>query len=180
MIELIYAFVVIFFILIMVSCLIHEVKTGIPPSPVMPRVRRAVMELANQHTDKDKSYQIADLGSGWGGMLTAFASKFPNAKVTGYEISPWPLFFSRVRKTRFTAGRIEILKKDFFKEDISHFDIVYCYLSPIYLNRVSEQLLRLKPGSIVISASFPIDGWSPVETRTIRGIVKIPVYLYVI
>lgn len=157
--------------------LIYEKKAHISPTPVLPIVRRKAMDLLKNMDISAR--EIVDLGSGWGGMSLKLANTYPNAHVTGYEISPVPYGFSRLR-TLFSK-QITITREDFFKKDLGNADIVTCYLSPYHMEKLKSGLADLKKGSVVVSCSFPIEGWEAERTETVRGIfVEIPVYLYVI
>lgn len=137
-------------------------RLHVAPTPTLPAVRKAALELMNGLNPK----HIAELGSGWGGMMTRLSKTFPNAKVTGYERSFIPYIVSKL------MGH-DVRRTDLFAADLGNVDLVFCYLSPWHMER-----LQFKPGTTIVSASFPIPNKTPSDTRIVKGIVDIPVYLY--
>lgn len=169
----------ILFLLVVVAAttIFYERFTLISATPVLPWTRRQVVSLLKSHIKTNDIHKICDLGCGWGGMIGKLAYLFPNAHITGYELSPFPYGVSFLRNI-LRQKRVTILKDNFFKEELKDFDLVFCYLSPHHMNELTPQLSALKSGSWVISCSFPIEGWTPVATGSVWSIVKIPVFLY--
>lgn len=168
---------IVFAIYLACSCLWHERKARVPPVPVLPHVKRRAIKLALQHTDADGSYNITDLGCGWGGVLLSLAQTYKNAHITGYEISPWPYRFARLR-TLFKRQRIKIKRQDFFDADIAEQDIVYCYLHPETIKDLRPKFQTLKQGALIISCSFPIPDWTPMAQDELTAPVKLPIFIY--
>lgn len=164
-------------IVVCVTTIFYERYTLISATPILPWTRWQVVSLLKEFQLIETQKKIADLGCGWGGMVGKLSHMYPLDKITGYELSPFPFIFSKLR----FAGRsknILILKSNFFLEDLSDFDIIFCYLSPNLMEQLKPQLSNLKTGSIVISCSFPILEWKPYAERSVWSFVKIPVYLY--
>lgn len=160
------------------TCFYYEKKAKISPAPVLPWVRRKALALIPESFDRSKKYKIADLGSGWGGLLLKLSKQFPNSDVVGYEISPWPFYISKMT-TGLLSRRVTVKKENFFQKDISEFDIVVCYLSPYHMKELKSQFASLKPGSVIVSCSFPVEGWEPDIKGSISGIfVTIPIFVY--
>ncbi len=176
-VDIIYCLAIVGFIFVVLLSLYFEKKAGISPTPVMPWVRRRALSLLKEHRQLLDIRTIADLGSGWGGMIGQLQKQYPTAYITGYEISPCPYYFTRLR---FMCARdkITIKRHDFFSEDIAGYDVVFCYLSPQHMEKLKPHLSRLKKGSLVVTCSFPIEGWEPIATVTVWGLVKIPICLY--
>lgn len=178
--DTIYSVFVIFVFLVIGISLIYEKKAHISPSPVLPHVRLKALTLLPPHFKADGAYRIGDLGCGWGGLLMKLSRLFPKASVTGYEISPFPFLLSWLRSSLF-SNNVSAHRSDFFKADISAFDIVFCYLSPWHMNQLKSQFFQMKPGSVIISCSFPIEGWEAERTDSVKSLfVSIPVFLYII
>jgi hypothetical protein len=143
----------------------------VPPTPSRRDVRAAALALLDGANPKT----IIDLGSGWGGMAVRLSAVFPHAKVIGYEGSWLPYIWSRL----FAGRGITFKRADFYKTSLSGADIIYCYLTPWHMEKlVSKFDVELKAGTLVVSASFPILGRTPLKQAIIKGIVDIPVYLY--
>lgn len=166
------------FILIVLVCFFYEGKARISPTPVLPWVRRRALGMVPDRFSCDGVYRIADLGCGWGAFISALARRFRVADITGYEISPFPYAVSFV-KSLFLGRRVRVVRRSFFDDDLSGYDLVMCYLSPYHMEALKPQLLGLKPGSAVVSCSFAIPGWEPVRTEEVWSLfVKVPVYMY--
>ncbi len=165
-----------FFAVIAVSML-YELRAHISPTPVLPWVRRAAMRMIKNNITDASVLRVADLGCGWGGMTTRLARAYPAAHIIGYEMSPAPYLISKLRGA-FFGKRIDTLPTDFFKADLSGFDVVFCYLSPAHMEKLKPQLAALKKGSLVVTCSFPIVGWIPLETINVWSLVQIPINIY--
>ncbi len=164
-------------IIVAITTVFFEKHTHISATPVLPWTRRQVMSLLKEFKPEKPVIKVADLGCGWGGMIGKLGKLYPAAQITGYELSPFPYWFSKLRFGGY-KNNITINQLDFFKENLSSYDVIFCYLSPNHMEELKLQLAGLKSGSLVISCSFPLLDWTPIATRSIWSIVKIPVYLY--
>ena len=164
-------------IIVFLTTIFYERYTFISATPILPWTRSQVVSLLKEFQLIETPKKIADLGCGWGGMVDKLNHMYPLDKVTGYELSPFPFLFSKLRFTG-RSKNILILRSNFFLEDLSDFDILFCYLSPNLMEQLKPQLSNLKAGSIVISCSFPILDWKPHAKRSVWSFVRIPVYLY--
>jgi hypothetical protein len=175
--EYLFSAFILFAIMLACSCLWHERKARIPPVPVLPHVKRRAIKLALAHSDADAAYNIVDLGAGWGGVAASLARTYKNAQISGYEISPWPYRFAKMRSL-FGGGRITMKRQDFFKADLANEDIVFCYLHPEIMRDLRPQFQTLKTGALIVSCSFPIPDWSPLATAEVRAPMRLPIYIY--
>lgn len=161
------------FTLIGVS-LYYDHKLKIPPAPTLPWVRRQIIKALKAHLKKEDAH-IVELGSGWGGLSCAILKAFPKARTQGFELSPFPYWFSKLRERpncRFTRG-------DIFAQDLSGYDAVVYYLSPVIAERLSEKFRQeLKPGTLIVSNAFQLPGFEPIETLETNVGVKIIIYIY--
>jgi tRNA A58 N-methylase Trm61 len=109
--------------------------------------------------------RVVDLGSGDGRILIEAAKIYPQAKYLGYEIDPFLIRKSRkkMRDMGF-VGLINIKRKNYLKENLSSFDVVFLFLIPYQMNRLEKKLKKeLKPGARVISYGFQFNHWSEVD-----------------
>ena len=175
--EIVYCLILGVPMIVAMSILLNEKRAGISPTPTMPGTRRVVVDLLKRYAGGEhQSVRIAELGSGWGGLVVRLANAFPNATITGFEISPWPRLISRII-TIFNS-RIIILNQDFFSQDWSQFDVMVCYLSPQHMAHIEAQLNQLARKPLVISCAFAMPNTIPSETVTIRQIVTVNIYVY--
>lgn len=128
--------------------------------------------------DFSRFRDIRELGTGDGRFIAA-VEKVYGATVTGYEINPIAFIITALL---LTNKKSRVLLRDFWAEDLSSADCIYCYLFPDVMKRLGEKLVKELPeGAWVISANFPIPGWR--EDRVLHAqntIFDDPVYVYII
>ncbi len=154
----------------------QEKQAGVPAMPTMPWVRRAIFAEIKRLNIKPR--QIAELGSGWGTMVFALHRLFPQARITGYEISLLPYLYSRVKLLCFPKT-LRIHRQDFMNADLRGCDLVFCYLKPDHIERLKAKFKdELQPGTWIISNGFAIQGWTPEHEITIKAGIRITAYFY--
>jgi hypothetical protein len=104
---------------------------------------------------------FVDLGCGDGRVLRA-VRKCYGANAVGYEVNPLAYVTARLRSLD-TQG-IRVRWCNFWNQDLSYADVIFCYLFPDVMGRLGSKLEgELQPGARVISCNFPIPGWSPQQ-----------------
>lgn len=100
---------------------------------------------------------IYDLGCGTGKALV-YAAKVCHAKGIGIEIDPLRVLLAKWNVKRFGQQKnITILKKNFFTVDLSSATVLFIYLVPAALKRLTPKFLQeLKPGTQFISYVYPM------------------------
>ncbi len=132
---------------------------GAPYVPVRKKDIDDAMSLAKLKPGE----WLTDLGCGDGRVLLGGLSH--GANVVGYEISPVLAWISRFRVRRF-KDRATVLRKNFFYEDLSKFDVLCIFALIRLMPRLEEQLNRqAKPGARVVSFAFDMPGWKLVEQK---------------
>jgi SAM-dependent methyltransferase len=134
--------------------------TGAPFVPTVSKTSRKMLELSHIK----KGMKVYDLGSGDGRLLILAANQ--GAQATGYEINPFLVLFTYVRKL-FSQNRnsIHVYWKNFWTAHFSDADIVYIYLLPWRMDTLEAKLKKqLKPGAKVVSNSFIFKNWKPIES----------------
>lgn len=123
-----------------------------------------VRTVLNDFAKKDLIFY--DLGSGNGDVLM-LADEF-KMKTFGFEIAPFYYFESRWR-TIFKKD-IQVKYGNILKADISSADIIYCYLLPPLLQKLSSKFsLELKKNAVLISAGFPIENLKLIREYDIKS-----------
>jgi len=121
---------------------------------------------------------IRELGTGDGRFLAAIEKRY-GVRVIGYEINPIAYLMTRLR-IRLLRLKSRVFFRDFWREDFSDVDCIYCYLFVDIMPRLGEKLERELPqGAHVFSANFPIPGWR--EEKLIQATATIfndPIYVY--
>lgn len=113
-----------------------------------------------------KAFQIAnlkpneivyDLGSGNGRAVVMAALDF-KARAFGFEVSPWFYLISLWNIKRAKITKAKIIFGDLRKADLKKADVIYLYLMPKLIKKLSEKFKYLKPNTRIISFKFPIEG----------------------
>lgn len=157
-------------------------RTGVPTLASFPPSRRKMIEVLSKHVDAHNGtapYAIIDLGSGNGQLASKIALAFPNAEVTGIEISFVPWLISALRRLVLGPKNVRFRRIDFWTYDCSTTDGIVIYLTGKVMERVSAKLrTELKPGAIVLTNEIPLQGdWQPLEVIE-TGFLSMKVYVY--
>lgn len=176
--EIIHSAILLSALIISAAIFYNTKKLKVPPIPTLPWVKQKIIKaLSMNFPDKEQKLNIAELGSGWGGLAVSIKKKFPNAVVTGYELSALPYYFSKIRQI-FHFQRLRFIRADIFILNLEGYDAIAMYLTPWHLEKLKPQFEKMKPGSILVANGFSIKDWTPVETLYTGVIVKIPIYIY--
>lgn len=108
--------------------------------------------------------RVADLGSGDGKVLIHLAKM--GCIAHGYEIHPFLSLISQwnIRRAGLKGG-VFIHKQDFWKVNLSEFDLIYIYGITYIMKRLEEKLNKeLKPGAQIVCIVFPLPKWKPAKT----------------
>lgn len=162
-------------LLVTLSIVWTTLRVGISPMPSSGRALRAMVELIPDDTRGD----AVDLGSGWGQLAIALATHRPGLHVAGYErsIVPWACAraWARVR-----GHRVRFHRGDLFDADLGAARVVVCYLCPDLMERLARELQHLTPGTIIVSNTFRLPGWTPDEVVELRDLHGTRIYRYVV
>lgn len=120
---------------------------------------------------------LIDIGCGDGRVLKE-ANRRYGVRAIGFEVNPLAYLLARLR-TMGISG-IEVKWKNFWKVNIRDADVVFCYLFPDVMERLSEKLKgELRPGTRVISCNFPLPGWKHSDVLFPQSSsYGDPIYLY--
>ena len=136
--------------------------------------RREVVEKMIEFVKLKKGEKVVDLGSGDGRVILEFARK--GVEVHGYEINPLLVFWSRKKiKKEGLQNKAFIHWKNFWKEDLSKFDVVIVFQVGYLMSRLERKLRHeLKKGARVISNRWRFPNWKLIK----KSDVGTGVYLY--
>jgi cyclopropane fatty-acyl-phospholipid synthase-like methyltransferase len=113
-----------------------------------------LVELA----DVPRGASWIDLGSGDGKILIEAARRYGIKGVGIERIAPLRIW-SRIKIRLAHANDITIRSGDFFKEDLSKYDVVSFYLLPMTTEELLPKLQReLKPGALLLFHRYPVTG----------------------
>ena len=118
-----------------------------------------MLRMANV-TKTDKVY---DLGAGDGKIAIAAAKEF-GATAVGVEYNPDMAKLGQCyAEASGVSSRVKIIQGDIFETDFSDATVVTLYLLPSLNLKLRPTLLKMKPGTRVVSHSFLMDDWEPDE-----------------
>ena len=164
-------------LLVMVSILVGVLRTGFSP---MPSSRQAVQQVL-QFVGPPRPGPIYELGAAWGSLAIPLAKAFPDRQIIAYELStiPWLFLWLRVRVSG--VNNIDVVRRDFFRDDLGKAVVVVCYLYPGSMVRLSTKLQsELLPGTVVVSNTFALPGWIPAQTAQLKDLYRTKVYRFVV
>jgi SAM-dependent methyltransferase len=108
--------------------------------------------------------RVFDLGAGDGIIAITAARKY-GAQSVGIEYNPRMADYARCRvKEANLTDKVRIITGDIFVENFSSATVVTLYLLPDLNLRLRPILLKMKPGTRVVSHAFNMGDWEPDET----------------
>lgn len=154
--------------------LIAQVEKDVPYVPTPQAVVDAMLKLAKVTPDD----VLIDLGSGDGRIVVAAAQNFRVKRAIGIEIDP--SLVQQSRQTLKKAGlsdRAEIVEGNIFETDFGAATVITMYLLPDVNIRLRPRLLRLRPGTRIVSHVFDMGAWKPDQVQEIEGRT---IYLWIV
>ena len=125
----------------------------------VPTPQDTVDRMLDMAAAKPGDYVI-DLGSGDGRTVITAAKR--GIRAFGVEYNPDMVELSRRAVAQAgVADRARIVQGDIFKTDFSKATVLTMYLLPRLNLRLRPTILRMKPGTRVVSHSFHMEDWEP-------------------
>ncbi|MBW4624879.1 MAG: class I SAM-dependent methyltransferase [Brasilonema octagenarum HA4186-MV1] len=134
--------------------------------PTPPEVVNRMLTIAKV----GKNDVLYDLGSGDGRIPIAAVQKYGVKKAVGIDIDP-----QRIKEANENAqkagltGKVQFLQQDLFTTDFSDATVVTLYLLPELNVKLRPQLLKLPPGTRIVSHAFDMGEWKPEKTEQVDG-----------
>lgn len=112
-----------------------------------------------------KNYKVADLGSGDGRIVIAFAKK--GIKVHGYEINPFLFCLSKYKVIKHgLSNKAFIHLKNYWNQNLSSYNVIVVYGMKHIMYKLENKLLKeLKKGSFVISVAYKFPTWKCTKKK---------------
>jgi hypothetical protein len=131
--------------------------------PTPPALVEKMLDLARL-TPRD---YLVDLGSGDG--VTVIAAAKRGAKALGIEYDRSLVDVARRNaEVAQVAGRARFKRGDIFKVDFSNATVVTTFLLPSLNLELRPTILAMKPGTRVVSNTFPMGDWEPDDRTSIE------------
>ena len=142
------------------------------PAPYVPSPPATVDEMLRMGA-VSASDMVYDLGSGDGRVVIAAARKF-GARGVGIELDAKLVALSRSNAERAGVGdRVRFVQQDLFQADLGEATVITLYLSPNLNLRLRPALLRLRPGTRIVSHASDFGDWKPDRKSAIRKDVRL-------
>jgi hypothetical protein len=128
--------------------------------PTPDDVVAAMLEVAKVN-GKDVLY---DLGSGDGRIPITAAKKFGTRGV-GIDIDPERISEANANlKMAGVGDKVRFIQGDLFQQDLSPATVITLYLLPALNLKLRPTLLKLRPGTRIVSHDFDMGDWKPERT----------------
>lgn len=158
---------------VLVLFVIDTLRYGITPTSTSKKVRTTLFK----NLPIDFQGRVADLGSGFGDFASSL-SRHLGYSIDCYEMGRIPYWVSTIWLL-FKRERVQVLRRDFLKEDLREYDLVFCYLYRKVMPRLWKKLQKeLRPGSWVISHTFAFEGVKPKKVIHADDLYHTPIYFY--
>lgn len=109
---------------------------------------------------------VVDLGSGDGRTVITAAKR--GATAMGVEFNPDMVELSKLNAEKEgVTGKATFVQDDIFQTDFSKATVVTMFLLSTLNVKLRPTILKMKPGTRVVSNSFDMGDWTPDETVTI-------------
>jgi hypothetical protein len=109
-----------------------------------------------------------DLGSGDGRTVITAAKR--GVQAYGVEYNPDMVKLSeRAAAKEGVSDKAKFIHGDIFQTDFSSATVLTLYLLPSLNVKLRPTILRMKPGTRVVSHAFSMDDWQPDQTETVEG-----------
>ena len=155
----------------------HAQATTKPFEPTVGQAGKDVVWVPTPQALVEKMLDLAkltpqdflmDLGSGDGRTVITAAKR--GATAQGIEYNPDMVELSK--KNAAAAGvsaKANFVKADLFETDFSKAQVVTMFLLPSINMRLRPQILKMRPGTRVVSNTFTMEDWEPDTSETIGG-----------
>ncbi|WP_017318018.1 SAM-dependent methyltransferase [Mastigocladopsis repens] len=134
--------------------------------PTPPEVVDRMLSVAKV----GKNDVLYDLGSGDGRIPITAVQKYGVKKAVGIDIDP-----QRIKEANANAqkagvtNKVQFRQQDLFKSDFSEATVISLYLLPELNVKLRPQLLKLKPGTRIVSHAFDMGEWKPNKVEQVDG-----------
>jgi hypothetical protein len=120
---------------------------------------------------------LVDLGCGDGRVLR-YARRHCQIRAIGFELNL--LAYIKAQVLSIGLKDIEIRLKNFWSQNLTEADVVFCYLYPDVMQKLAAKLrAELKPGTLVASCNFALPGFKPLRILRPEGSLHDdPLYIY--
>jgi predicted RNA methylase len=129
--------------------------------PTPPELIKDMLDMA----DVTPNDYLVDLGSGDGRIVIAAAKR--GARALGIEYNPDMVELSkRNAQKEGVSDKASFMQADIFETDFSKATVLTMYLLPSLNLKLMPTVLKMKPGTRVVSHAFTMGDWVPDQTKS--------------
>jgi SAM-dependent methyltransferase len=129
---------------------------------------QALVERMLDMTHVSAKDYVIDLGAGDGRTVIAAAKR--GARALGIEYNPDMVALARRNAEKAgVEDRARFIQGDIFKTDFSKADVLTLYLLPSLNVKLRPTILKMRPGTRVVSHAFKMDDWQPDQTDSVEN-----------
>ena len=111
---------------------------------------------------------LMDLGSGDGRTVITAAKR--GLRAQGVEYNPLMVDLSKCNATAAgVADKAIFVRGDIFETDFSKANVITLFLLPQLNEKLRPTILKMKPGTRVVSNAFAMGDWQPDQTETVQN-----------
>jgi SAM-dependent methyltransferase len=127
-----------------------------------------IVERMLRQAEVGKGDYLIDLGSGDGRIVIEAAKR--GASGLGVDLDPGLVKLASENAQRAgVADRARFVQQDIFETDLSQASVVAFYLLPEFNAKLLPKLLKLRPGTRIVSHDGGIADWPPDESLEMRA-----------
>lgn len=139
--------------------------------------RRQVWRAVLAQLPERPGLRCMDLGSGLGGWVQYLARMRSDSHFKGIEAAPLPCWMGKLRTLLQTNA--SVAWGDFWQHDLSTYDVVFAYLSPVPMPDLWDKVRReMRPGTLFISYRFCVPGVAPSAVVELNDLGRTQLYLW--
>jgi hypothetical protein len=166
--------------MVLALCLFDEqIRVSRGGVPFVPSTTAVIQTVIDANV-LPKEGMILDLGCGNGKALRMLEGAGYKGPLIGYEHAPGVWLRAKIWGM-FKKTNAEVRRKNFNEAPLEEAKGLYLFLYQHVLKEMAPMLRsRLKSGTIVVSAEFPIADWVPEQTFEAKGITsrKAKIFVY--
>jgi len=129
---------------------------------------RSLVERMLDMTHVTPEDYVIDLGAGDGRTVIAAAKR--GARALGIEYNPDMVALARHNAEKAgVSDHARFVQGDIFKTDFSQADVLTLYLLPSLNLKLRPTILKMRPGTRVVSHAFTMDDWQPDQMDAVEN-----------